>query len=161
MTASFPLNDEQQWAKKFYWFNFIYLFYSFAVASIVLMYVFAVFANIYVQPSANTVGRTFNSIEKIHCLCCVITVSAYYTLWFHNPRIWASFTYNRVKSYRFWRNHIVVHLCTFLLFFIEPYGIFKFSLLTTFSGWVFALALLFPLVPLTWSVIGIRKNKIH
>jgi hypothetical protein len=159
MTASFPLNDEQQWAKKFYWFNYIYLFYSFAVASIVLMYVFAVFANIYVQPSAHTVGKTFNSIEKLHCIGCVITVSAYYTLWFHNPRIWAFTSYNRCISCRFWIRHAIVHLTTCLLYFIEPYGIFKISLFSNFSGWIFILALLFPLVPFGWSIVGIQKNK--
>jgi hypothetical protein len=157
--SSIPLNAEQQWAKRFLWVNRVYLFYTLAVSSIVLMYVFAVFMGQDVSPDPGLSKRVFTPWEKLHCLGCVLTCSAYYTLWFHDPRIWANPDYNRVRSGRYWCYQAVTHAATLLLFFVEPYGIFRWNLFQSVQGIIFIGALLLPLIPFALAIKGFQLNR--
>lgn len=159
MTA-ISLNPEQQWAQRFLWVNRVYLIYSLVVSSIVLMYVFAVFMGQDVSPDPTMPKRVFGLGEQLHCLGCVITCSAYYTLWFHDPRIWKTADYDRKRSRRFWIYQAITHFSTLLLFFVEPYSIFRFELLRSLPGIVFVAALLLPTIPFVLAIKGFMLNRV-
>ena len=157
MTTS--LNPEQQWAQRFLWMNRVYLIYSLVVSSIVLMYVFAVFMGQDVSPDPSFPKRVFGLGEKLHCLGCVITCTAYYTLWFHDPRIWKTASYDVQRSRRFWIYQAITHLATLFLYFVEPYGIFRFELLGSLPGIIFVAALLLPIIPFALAIKGFQFNR--
>lgn len=153
------LNSEQQHARRFLVVNRVYLLYSLIVSSLVLMYVFAVFMGQDVSPDPSGVKRVFGWAEKAHCLGCVITVTAYYTLWFHDPRIWKSPDYDRRASARYWRYHLLVHGATLALYFIEPYGLVTTQLFQTLPGIVLFLAMMLPVVPFLLALRGLQMNR--